>query len=61
VAGEVAVAGGPFAAGTTLYVGTAGAATATATVTPGEVRQLVGVVQDSGLLFVTIGLMEVAS
>jgi hypothetical protein len=59
VAGEVAVAGGPFLVGSTLYVGTAGAATATATNTPGDTRQLVGVVQSSGRLFVAIGLMEV--
>jgi hypothetical protein len=59
VAGEVAVSGGPFLAGTTLYVGTAGAATATATNTPGDTRQLVGVVQSNGNLFVAIGLMEV--
>jgi hypothetical protein len=59
VAGEVAVTGGPFLVGTTLYVGTAGAATATPTNTPGQVRQLVGVVQSSGRLFIAIGLMEV--
>lgn len=57
--GEVAVSGGPFVAGSTLYVGAAGAATSTIPNTPGEMRQLVGVVQDSGLLFVSIGLMEV--
>lgn len=59
VAGEVAISGGPFIVGSTLYVGTSGAATSTVPNTPGEIRQLVGVVQDSGLLFITIGLMEV--
>lgn len=57
--GEVAVAGGPFVVGSTLYVGDAGAATSTIPNTAGQIRQLVGVVQDSGLLFVTIGFMEV--
>jgi hypothetical protein len=57
--GEVAVTGGPFASGATLYVGTAGAATATVPNVLGQMRQLVGVVQDSGRLFIAIGFMEI--
>jgi hypothetical protein len=58
-AGEVAVTGGPFTVGSTLYVGTAGAATATVPNTSGQMRQLVGVTSASGKLFIAIGLMEV--
>ena len=57
--GEVAAAGGPFTAGATIYVGLAGAATATNPSTPGESRQVIGFGTSSGKLFVQPSFVEV--
>jgi hypothetical protein len=60
--GEAAAAvGGPFPAGATIYVGTAGAATATNPSTPGENRQVIGFATSAGTLFVQPGFVTVVA